>query len=149
MVNIRNRWCKLSPSLPMYLQGNSWTKLYRNSRTKTIIVIYPIIPHIDASAYIGLNIAWHLCPAWFLKFELSCMCVCVCVCVCVSVCVCVCVCLRPFTVKTSSVWISWNVREQINNVVLKMFLSSAKSLHHYFKMKHQTFLTSHFILFTH
>ena len=92
MVNIRNRWCKLSPSLPMYLQGNSWTKLYRNSRTKTIIVIYPIIPHIGASAYIGINIAWHLYPALLLKFELSCVCVCVCVCVYVCVCVCVSVC---------------------------------------------------------
>ena len=39
---------------------------------------------------------------------------------CVSVCVCVCVfvCLCPFTVKASSVWISWSAREQINNVVL-------------------------------
>ena len=68
---------------------------------------------------------------------------------CVCVCVCVCVCLRPVTVKGSSVWISWNAREQINNVMLKTFLSFAKSLHHYFRMKHQSFLTSHFILFTH
>ena len=34
-------------------------------------------------------------------------------------------------------------------VVLRTFLSYAKSLHHYFRMKHLTFLTSHFILFTH
>ena len=57
---------------------------------------------------------------------------------------CVCVCVRPFTVKTSSVWINWNAREQINDAVLKTFLSSAKSLHRYFIMKHQTFLTSYF-----
>ena len=31
----------------------------------------------------------------------------VCVCVCVRARVCVCVCVRPFTVKVSSVWISW------------------------------------------
>ena len=45
--------------------------------------------------------------------------VCVCVCVCV-VCVYVCVylCLRPFTVKASSVWISWNAWEQINDFML-------------------------------
>ena len=51
---------------------------------------------------------------------------------------------RAFTVKTSSLWNSWNVREQINDVVLKTFLSFAKSLHHYFSTVH-----SHFILFTH
>ena len=64
-------------------------------------------------------------------------------------CVCVCVCLRPFTVKALSVWNSWNAREQINDVVLKTFLFSAKSLHLYFRMKHWAFLNSHFILFTH
>ena len=57
---------------------------------------------------------------------------------CVYVCVCVCV----------SVW-GWNSRAQINDVVLKTFLSSAKFLHRYFSMKHQTFLTSRFILFAH
>ena len=46
--------------------------------------------------------------------------------VCVCMCMCVCVCVsRTFTVKTSSVWNSWNVREQINHVALKTFLSSA------------------------
>ena len=62
----------------------------------------------------------------------------VCVCVCVSVCVCV--YIRLFIVKASSVWISWNAREQINDVMLKTFFSYAKSLHRYFRMKHQTFL---------
>ena len=33
--------------------------------------------------------------------------------------ICVCVCLRPSTVKASSVGISWDTREQINDVVLK------------------------------
>ena len=61
----------------------------------------------------------------------------------------VCVCLRPFTLKASSVWISWNATEQINDVVLNTFLFSAKSLHRYYSMEHQSFLTSHFILFTH
>ena len=46
----------------------------------------------------------------------------------------VCVCLRLLTLKASSVWISWNPKEQINDVVLKTFLSSAKSLHRYFRM---------------
>ena len=83
------------------------------------------------------------------------VCVCVCVCVCVGVGgwvgvgACVCVCLRPFTVKASSLWISWNTREQINNVMLKTLIPYAKSIHRYFRMQHQTFLTSHFILFTH
>ena len=63
--------------------------------------------------------------------------------------VCVCVCLRPFTLKVSSVWISWNAREQINDVMLKPFFSYAKSLPPFFRMKHQTFLTMHHILFTH
>ena len=60
----------------------------------------------------------------------------------------VCVCLLPSTMKVSSVW-GWNSRKLINDVVLKTFLSSAKSLHRYFSMKHQVFLTGRFILFTH
>ena len=64
------------------------------------------------------------------------------------VCVCVCVCLRPSTVNASSVW-SWNSRGQINDVVLETFLSSTKSLHRYFSMKHRAFLTSRFIVLTH
>ena len=64
-------------------------------------------------------------------------------------CVRACVCVRPFTVKASSVWISWTAREQINDVVLKTFVFSAKFLRRYFRMKHLTFLINHFILFTH
>ena len=60
---------------------------------------------------------------------------------------CMCMCLRPFTVKTSTVWSSWNVREQVKDVALNTFLSSAKSLYRYFRMKHQALLTSYFILF--
>ena len=52
----------------------------------------------------------------------------------------VCVC---FTSIHREDWSSWNVREQINDVVLNMFLSSAKSLHRLF-----TIDPSHFILFT-
>ena len=69
---------------------------------------------------------------------LVCVCVCVSVCVCVCVCVCMCVCLHPFTVKTLSVWIIQSTREQIKGIVLKIFLPSAKSLHRYFRMKHQS-----------
>ena len=36
---------------------------------------------------------------------------------------------RPLTMKTSSVWNSWNIRKQIKDVVLKSFLSSAKSIY--------------------
>ena len=78
-----------------------------------------------------------------------CVCVCVCVCMCMCLCLCLCLCVRPFSVKVSSVWISWIAKEQINDVVLKTSLSYAKSLHRYFRMKHLTFLTSEFILFTH
>ena len=53
-----------------------------------------------------------------------------CVCVCVW-----CVCLRPFTLKGSSGWNSWNVTEQINDDALKTFLFTAKSLHRYFRKK--------------
>ena len=67
----------------------------------------------------------------------------------VSMCVCVFVCVSPFTVKASHVRINWTNREQINGVVLKTLISYAKSLHRYFRMKQVTFLTSHFILFTH
>ena len=70
-------------------------------------------------------------------------------CVCVYVYVYVCACLPSLTVKASSVQISWNTREQINDAMLKTFISYAKSFHHYFRMQHLTFLTSHVILFTH
>ena len=43
------------------------------------------------------------------------------------------------TVKASSVWIRWDTREQINNVMLKTLNSCAKSLHRYFRMQHLTF----------
>ena len=62
---------------------------------------------------------------------------------------CVCVCLRPFTVKTWSVWISLDSREHINDVMLKKLLSYGKSIHRYFRMKHLTFPTSNFVLLTH
>ena len=82
------------------------------------------------------------------------MCVCVlvqvyvlCVCVCVSVSVSVSVCTS--SLKVLSVSISWIAKEQINDVVLKTSFSYAKSLRHYFRMKHLTFPTSEFILFTH
>ena len=59
-----------------------------------------------------------------------------------------CVCLRPSTVKALSVW-SWDSKGQINDVGLNTFLTSAKSLHRYFSVKHRAFLVSLFILFTH
>ena len=72
-----------------------------------------------------------------------CVCVCVCACgracVCVCVCVCKCVCLGPSTVKASSVWISWDAREQINDVVLKTLDSSGGSNYCYFGMQNLTF----------
>ena len=37
--------------------------------------------------------------------------------------VCVCVYLRTFTMKLSSVWNSWNFREQVKNVMMKTLLS--------------------------
>ena len=57
----------------------------------------------------------------------------------VCVCVCVCVCLRPSTVKASSVWIKWDTKQQINDVVLKTLDSSAGSLHRYFGIQKLTF----------
>ena len=62
---------------------------------------------------------------------------------------CVCLCLHQFAAKASSVWNSSDSWEQINDVVLKTVLFSAKSLHRYFRMKHLAFLSSYFILFTH
>ena len=82
------------------------------------------------------------------SFIPHCLCVCVCVCVCVYVCVCVWVRLRPCTVKASSVCISWTAIQQITNVVLKAFISYAKSLYHYFRTKHLTPLNRNFIQFT-
>ena len=46
-----------------------------------------------------------------------------CVCLCVFVSTCVYACLRPFTVKASSVWISWNAWKQIS-VYLCVFVST-------------------------
>ena len=52
---------------------------------------------------------------------------------------CLYVCLRPSTVKASSVWIRWDTREQINDIVLKTFNSSSGSPHRYFGMQNLTF----------
>ena len=60
-------------------------------------------------------------------------------CVSVRVCVYVCVYLRPSTVKASSIWISWDTRVQINDVVLKTLDTTASSLHRYFGMQNLTF----------
>ena len=62
---------------------------------------------------------------------------------------CLCVCIRPFTVKASSLWVSWDAREQIIDVMSKRFLSYTISLHRYFILKHLIFLSSNFIRFTH
>ena len=53
--------------------------------------------------------------------------------------VCVCVCVHPSTMKASSVWIRWDTREQINDVMFKMLNSSAGSRHHCFRMQNLTF----------
>ena len=62
----------------------------------------------------------------------ACMCACVGVCVCLFVCVGVGVCgyVRPSTVKASSVWIRWDTKEQISDVMLKTLISYTKFLHH-------------------
>ena len=79
-----------------------------------------------------------------------CVRVCVCECVCVCQCVCVCVCMCEFVFvctfafipcEASSVWNNWNVRKQIIDLLLKTSFFSAKSLHWYFRIKHQAFLT--------
>ena len=56
----------------------------------------------------------------------------------VCVCVCVCVCLCPSIVKASSVWIRWDTRELINDIVLKMLNSYADSLHRDFRIQNLT-----------
>ena len=58
--------------------------------------------------------------------------------------VCVCVCVHPFTLKALSVWNSCNVRQMINDVVLKTRFSLTSR---YFRMKRRAFLTRQFILF--
>ena len=84
--------------------------------------------NLEAVTYFYSILCVFLCPFYLL-----------CVCVCVYVHSILCVCLRPFTVKASSVGNSWNVWEPIKDVALKTFLLSAKSLHRYFRMKHQNF----------
>ena len=61
------------------------------------------------------------------------------------VCVCVCVCVRPFTVKDSSAWISWDTKKQINDTLLKTLIFYAKPLHRYLRMQHPSPLTSYSI----
>ena len=48
--------------------------------------------------------------------------------------VCVCVCLHPSTVKALSVWIRWDTRERINDIMLKTLISYAKALYRYFNI---------------
>ena len=52
---------------------------------------------------------------------------------------CVCVCLRLSTMKTSSVWIRWDTREQINYIMLKTLNSFANSPYRCFMMQSLTF----------
>ena len=116
--------------------------------------ILPTSEVVETRFFVFLNMFYRRFPVWCMswlthkqanrfirhkRYVYMSVCVCVCVCVCVSVWVCV--CLRPFTANASSVWNSWNFRKQINDVVLKTFLSSAKSLYRYFRMKHWAFLT--------
>ena len=54
-------------------------------------------------------------------------------------CVCMCVCVHPSTMEASSVWIRWDTREQINDVMLKMLNSSAVSSHRYLRKQNLTF----------
>ena len=54
-------------------------------------------------------------------------------------CVCMCVCVHPSTMEASSVWIRWDTREQINDVMLKILNSSAVSSHRYLRMQNLTF----------
>lgn len=61
----------------------------------------------------------------------------------------VCVCVFTSTVKASYIWNSSNIKGQINNVVLKRFLSSTKSPHCYLEWSTEPSKTSHFVLFTH
>ena len=58
----------------------------------------------------------------------------------VCVCVCVCVCVLPSTVKALFVWIKWDTREHIHDVMLKTLNSYADSLHRYFRMQNLAFL---------
>ena len=53
---------------------------------------------------------------------------------------CVCVCVLPSTVKALFVWIKWDTREHIHDVMLKTLNSYADSLHRYFRMQNLAFL---------
>ena len=59
--------------------------------------------------------------------------ICVCVCVCV---VCVCVCVRTSIHREGFICLdSWNVSKQINDVMLKTWVSFTKFRLRYFRMK--------------
>ena len=109
---------------------------------QTLHCLIHLLQHLRVFTAFSAQIRF--CELCIMKLSNS-VSVCVCVCVCVSVCV----CLRPFTVKASSAWISWDTREQIKEIMLKTLISYAKSRHRYFRMLLLTFLTSHFILFAH
>ena len=69
-------------------------------------------------------------------------------------CVCVCVGARARTSIHREDFICWDQldyqgTDQRCYVDDFSFLCQVKSLHHYFRTKHETFLTSHFIMFTH
>ena len=76
-------------------------------------------------------------PPWIRRWPPLCVCVCVWVCVCVCV---LCVCVLPSTVKALFVWIKWDTREHIHDVMLKTLNSYADSLHRYFRMQNLAFL---------
>ena len=110
------------------------------SESHIYVLIHQISPFVD-NWNLRKKIESEVKFRWYITLSL---CVYVCVCVCARVRVRV----RPFTVKASSAWNSWTAREQINDIALETFTFYAKYLHCYFRMKHLTFLTNHFILFT-
>ena len=122
--------------------------VYRYTCSNCIITYYGVCMCMCMCVYVCVCVCMCMCVCVCVSV-CWCVCVLVCLCACVRACVCLSVCVPPFIIKVSSVGISWTTREQINHVLLNMFISYAKFSQRYLRMKHLTFLTSHFMLFTH
>ena len=89
-----------------------------------------------------------VCGVCVCVYVCMCVCACVCVCVCVYVCMCVCVCVCVSIHREGFICLDQLEYQGTDQQCCVEDATFLKSLHRYFRMKHQTFLTSHPILFT-
>ena len=123
---------------PIKFRDHFWFEFYFAYKMNNIASLLTLLSFIKNSGI-------HLKREW-VHPECECFVAGVCVYVCVCVCVCACVCVYVYPRWRLHLSGMWDTRAQIKDVMFKMLISYAKSLHRYFRMQHLNFLTSLFTL---